>query len=453
MTASARLHDALRRLELQPYLDALPVRDLTLEQHRCESHVPGVSVAVLTRAGEVLQAVSGVRRTGLAVEPDTRFQAASISKAVTALAVLRLVAEGVLDLDEDVHTYLRRWRVPENDDWKPRLTLRHLLTHTGGTTISGFPGYPPGIPVPSLVEVLSGSGPANTEPVHVTALPGVQSRYSGGGSTIVQCVLEDVRGTPFDEMLRELVLEPLEMRHSTFAQPLPERERHAAASGHRGVWGGRSEVKGGAHTYPEQAAAGLWTTPSDLTCVIRAVASSAAGSPNAFLPVRLVDEMLSVHVPPFGLGFMVERGTHDTCFHHDGSNAGFTCDLRGFVGSHEGVIVMTNSDDGVKVIRPLVSAVAREFGWTNLLPRTPSTVSPAPLELTTVEGTYEFEEDFALVVRVRGHALEVRATGQPPLQFERAADGSFFSQQVNTRLAFVVDASSSASVRLRQHGF
>lgn len=453
MTASTRLHDTLRHLELSPYFDTLPARKVTLEQHRRESYVPGVSVAVLTRAGEVLQAVSGERRMGLSVEPDTCFQAASISKAVTALAVLRLVAEGVLDLDEDVHAYLRRWRVPENDGWKPRLTLRHLLTHTGGTTVSGFPGYPPGTPVPSLVEVLSGSGSANTEPVRVTALPGVQSRYSGGGSTIVQCVLEDVRGAPFDELLRELVLEPLEMRHSTFAQPLPERDWHAAASGYRGVWGGRGEVVGGAHTYPEQAAAGLWTTPSDLTCVIRAVVNSTAGSSDAFLSAGLVDEMLSVHIPPFGLGFMVERGAHDTCFHHAGSNAGFTCELRGFAGSQEGVVVMTNSDDGVKVLGPLVSTVARKFGWTNLLPRTPSAPSHDPLELTTVEVAYEFEVDFALVVRARGHVLEVQATGQTPLQFERTSDGSFFSRQVNTRLEFFVGANGSASVRLRQHEF
>ena len=190
-------HDALHRLELPTSLNALPPRDVTLEEHRRASHVPGVSVAVLTRGVKVLRAVSGFRRAGLPIEPDTRFQATSISKAVTALAVLRLVAEGVLDLDEDVHAYLRRWRVPENGGWRPRLTLRHLLTHTGETTVSGFPGYPPGAPVPSLVEVLEGGGPANTEPVRVTALPGVKSRYSGGGSTIVQCALEDVQGAPF----------------------------------------------------------------------------------------------------------------------------------------------------------------------------------------------------------------------------------------------------------------
>src|SRR6185436_9257568 len=142
------------------------------------------------------------------VDPTTLFQAGSISKPVAAVAALRLVDAGRIDLDADVNDYLVSWKVPANEGWQPRVTLRHLLSHTGGLTVHGFPGYARGQAVPTLVQVLDGAKPANTAAVRDNAVPGTQSRYSGGGTTIVQQMLIDVMGKPFPALMRELVLDP-----------------------------------------------------------------------------------------------------------------------------------------------------------------------------------------------------------------------------------------------------
>ena len=197
--------------------------------------VPGVSIAVIADGRVDWARGHGVRQAGrpAPVTPETLFQAASISKPITALAVMRLVDDGTLHLDEDVNRYLTSWRVPANDGWQPRLTLRHLLSHTGGTTVHGFPGYGHAAALPTVRQILDGEAPANTGAVRVNGLPGVQVRYSGGGTTIVQQLLEDTVGLPFPTLMHDLVLQPLGMSQSTYEQPLPANRHADAAVGHR----------------------------------------------------------------------------------------------------------------------------------------------------------------------------------------------------------------------------
>ena len=234
-----------------------------LVERMARLNVPRASVAVINDAalewseGYGLREVEGEK----AVTSDTLFQAASISKPVTAVAVMRLVQEGRLDLDEDVNVYLRGRRVPANGSWQPRLTLRHLLSHTVVPPVWGFPGYRRNGLVPTLVQILDGQAPANTDAIRLNALPGIGFRYSGGGTTIVQRVLGDVMGADFPTLVRELVLDPLGMERSTFEQPLAPDRWAAAAAGHRS---GGDAIPDGWHVYPEMAAAGLWTTPADV---------------------------------------------------------------------------------------------------------------------------------------------------------------------------------------------
>jgi CubicO group peptidase (beta-lactamase class C family) len=266
---------------------ALPLADL-MAQHS----VPGVSIAVINDGALEWARGYGVRETGQPgpVTPDTLFQVCSISKPVAALAALRLVQEGRIDLDENVNHYLTSWCIPANGDWQPRVTLRHLLSHGAGLTQHGFPGYNRRALLPTLRQVLDGEPPANTGPVRVNALPGTQFRYSGGGTTVVQQLLMDVTGLPFPRLMRELVLDPLGMQPSTYEQPLPEARWADAASGHRT---GGAPVDGQWHGYPEMAAAGLWTTPSDLARVALAVQRARAAEPDSFLRKEIVDEMLT----------------------------------------------------------------------------------------------------------------------------------------------------------------
>ncbi|HEY9909415.1 MAG TPA: serine hydrolase domain-containing protein, partial [Thermosynechococcaceae cyanobacterium] len=229
-------------------------------------HTPGISIAVINDFEIEWARGFGVceAETTRAVTPDTLFQAASISKPVFALAVMRLVQEGRLNLDEDINTYLTSWRAPAIEDWQPRITLRQLLSHTAGLTVHGFPGYRNSEPLPTTVQILNGEPPANTDKVEVNIIPGLHHRYSGGGTTVAQQVLVDVLGKPFPEIMRELVLDPLGMTNSTYQQPLPNHWSAKAATAH--LFSG-IPLEGKHHVYPEMAAAGLWTTAADLAKV------------------------------------------------------------------------------------------------------------------------------------------------------------------------------------------
>jgi CubicO group peptidase (beta-lactamase class C family) len=143
---------------------------------------------------------------------------------VTAVAVLRLVEQGKLNLDADVSQYLRSWKLPANRFTEQKaVTLRELLSHTAGATIHGFKGYAAGQTVPTLVQVLNGEKPANSPPVTIDFVPGTKFRYAGGGYAIIQQILIDVTGESFPELIHEVVLQPLHMTHSAFQQAIPEK--------------------------------------------------------------------------------------------------------------------------------------------------------------------------------------------------------------------------------------
>ena len=226
-------------------------------------HVPGVSIAVI-HDGKIEWARGfGVTRIGgPAVTPDTLLQAASISKPVTAMAVLRLAESGRPNLDADVNQYLKTWKVPTNSfTEKTKVTLRELLAHTAGVTVHGFPGYASESERPTLVQVLNGEKPANTPAILVDTLPGTTWRYSGGGFVVTQLLLEDMTGQAFPTLMRDIVLGPIGMGRSTYEQPLPQNRLAEAAMPYRQSG---QPVPGGPHIDPDMAPTGLWTTPSEL---------------------------------------------------------------------------------------------------------------------------------------------------------------------------------------------
>lgn len=325
--------------------------------------VPGVSVAVVNegkiawaRGYGVLEAGSPAR-----VTPETLFQAASISKPVAALAVLRLVEEGKLSLDEDVNGKLVSWRVPENGFTRMgTISLRRILSHTAGLTVHGFRGYAEGEAAPTLLQLLDGKPPANSDPIRVDIPPGTKFRYSGGGFCVLQQLVEDVTKRPFAETMRTLVLEPLGMKHSTCRQPLPAELAPSAAVGHRHDG---KPLPGKWHTYPEVAAAGLWTTPSDLARVVILIQEVYAGRPGRLVSRSTVREMLANQAERCGLGIMLEGRGKSSRFHHGGSNQGFRCFLVGYRSTGQGAVVMTNGDGGGHLMTEILDAIAREYRW------------------------------------------------------------------------------------------
>lgn len=356
--AAADLNTRIQRVEqgLRP-LNASPVAWNLAERMKFYK-VPGVSIAVINGGKiEWARGYGVVSEGGKAVDSETLFQAASISKPVASMAALRLVEQGKLSLDDDVNLKLRSWKVPESEFTKQeKVTLRRLLNHSAGLTVHGFPGYASDVAVPSLQQVLDGKPPANTAAIRVDVTPGTLWRYSGGGYEVMQQTVEDVTGKPFPEVMQTLVLGPAGMKRSTYKQPLPAGLADNAAAAHRSDG---TMIPGRWHTYPEQAAAGLWTTPSDLARFAMAIQQGRILKPAART------EMLTKVKGDYGLGLgLRETGGHKS-FAHGGSNAGFQCMLFAYLDDGSGVVVMTNGDQGGKLLDEILRSVSAEYGWAD----------------------------------------------------------------------------------------
>ncbi|HEY8108060.1 MAG TPA: serine hydrolase domain-containing protein [Gaiellaceae bacterium] len=310
-------------------------RELGKIVSRSEGLVPAVSLAY-AQDEEIVTAEWGA-------EPETLFQAASISKPVTALLALRLVADGELSLDGDIATPL-----------DTHITLRLLLCHGAALSVFGFPGYARGEALPSLQGILDGSPPANNEPVRSVGEPRLEAAYSGGGYMVIQQLIEDATHEPFASLAAERIFSPLHMESATFAQPLPRELEPLAA---RGFSAGRI-VEGGWRVYPELAAAGLWCTPTDLVRFARGVQDAFEGERGAIVPQPLAAEMLTPQFPGWGLGVGLLGSPEDPRFGHTGGNAGYRCELVASARRGLAVAVMTNADEGGALVPQLVNRLA-----------------------------------------------------------------------------------------------
>jgi CubicO group peptidase (beta-lactamase class C family) len=449
ITIEQRIQDRL----LPPVLikgQPLSSQTLKLSDRMAELHVPGASVALI-RNGKLERAHGfGVTKIGgPAVTSETLFQAASISKPVTAMAVLRLVESGKLDLDRDVNEYLKTWKVPDNEfTAKKKVTLRELLSHTAGVTVHGFAGYASGDLLPTLVQILNGEKPANSPAIRVDVEPGTIWRYSGGGYVIMQQLLEDVTGKPFLQIMRELVLDPLGMKHSTYEQPLPSARMLEAAIPYdrNGV-----PIANGPHSYPEMAPAGLWTTPSELALYVVEIQNALLGKSNRVLSTTMVHQMLAPGMGEWGLGLQV-GGKEHPLFAHGGSNEGYQCYLVAY-DSGDGAVVMTNGDHGGQLAEDIVSTIAFEYKWPDFQPGLYSISKIDPKVFDAYVGTYQLASDFVMTVTRDGDHFMTQATGQGQVEIFPENEHQFFAKIVNAELTFVTDSSGRATeLILHQNG-
>jgi CubicO group peptidase (beta-lactamase class C family) len=395
--------------------------------------VPGVSIAFFAR-GKILwtraYGYADVSRMN-AVTPETLFQAASISKSISALAVLRLVQEGTLNLDEDVNVKLRDWRVRDDDFTKEqKVTLRRILSHSAGLTVDGFPGYLAGEPLPTTTQILDGEKPANTKPVIVDTVPGTIWRYSGGGYSIMQLLLTEVTGRSFPDILDQEVLRPLGMSHSTFVQPLPKSLRRGAATAYESD--GRP-IEGDFHTYPEMAAAGLWTTPSDLALAAIEVQKDYAGTSNKLLSKDMARQMLTHQKDDWGLGVALAATDHPLRFGHAGSNEGFRCDFEAYIDSGQGVVIMTNANSGDAIIGEIRRAVAQEYSWPDFKPEQKAAIPVDPATLSAYPGVYQTTVGDVVLIKLtlRDGRLYLQADpfGAEPVQLFAESMSQFFAKE------------------------
>jgi len=343
-------------------------------------HVPGVSIAVIDNYRVVFAKGYGVAAFGgsTAVDTTTLFLAGSISKPVFASGFLRLAEDRKLSLDADVNTLLKSWHLPESKfTEREKVTPRRLLTHSAGLTVWGFPGYALDTPVPTVPQLLDGTPPANTPAVRNDTFPGARWLYSGGGITILQLASTDITGEAFPALMRRLMIQPAGMARSTYENPLPLSRRGEAASGHEQI---DTPVPGGFHVYPEMAAAGLWTTPSDLARWAIALSHSYRGERGGVLSTSMARQMIAKQMhqqPPYGngywgLGVAVAGDGDSLSFSHGGRDEGFVADFFMRPASGRGLVIMMNGVNG-GLMAEIERSFAEEYGF-GAPARTPRTV-------------------------------------------------------------------------------
>lgn len=333
-------------------------------------HVPGVSIAVIDNYRVVFAKGYGVAEFGGSkpVDSTTLFLAGSISKPVFASGFLRVAEDRKISLDADINTLLKSWHLPESKYTEhEKVTPRRILTHSAGLTVWGFPGYAIDSAVPTVPQLLDGAKPANTPAVRNDTFPGARWLYSGGGITILQLATTDITGEDFPSLMRRLMLQPAGMTRSTYENPLPVNRRGEAASGHEQI---DTPVPGGFHVYPEMAAAGLWTTPSDLARWAIALSHSYRGERGGVLSTSMAKQMVSKQMhqqPPYGngywgLGVAVNGDGDSLTFSHGGRDEGFVADLFMRPGTGRGLVIMMNGVAG-GLMGEIERAYAEEYGF------------------------------------------------------------------------------------------
>ena len=420
---------------------------LTINELMARFNVPGVSIAVI-RDQQIHWAKGyGVAdvATGAPVNTETMFQAASMSKPVAAMGVLRAVQDGLFTLDDDINRILTSWKLDGGEYTRQRpVTPRMLTSHISGLGDGfGFPGYDPSDSIPTVVQILQGNKLSNVGVLFMERPPMTLMEYSGGGVMLMQQALSDARKRPFADIMRDDVLRPIGMTRSTYEQPLPQSFDRNAARAHS------SEGKSmGAkwHVYPEQAAAGLWTTPSDLARFLIEVQRSAAGQSNRVLSRTLVQEMLSpVGVGDYAVGFAISKIGQGWYFSHGGSNWGFRATMIAHKSNGYGLVIMTNADQGGAVASELSRRIQLAYQWDSFAQPAPRGYRPPVerLEITVAEdilrayvGEYQLAAQRSLTITLENGRLQVQPSGQNKATLFAEAQDLFFLRVANAQVRF-----------------
>jgi CubicO group peptidase (beta-lactamase class C family) len=366
-------------------LDSTQLANAKTITERMEHYkVPGVSIAVINDDHIEWTKVYGTMdvNSGAPVTTETIFEAASTSKFITAVMALHFVQRGLIDLDANVNDYLKSWQIPDNEFTKDeKVTLRRLLSHRAGIPYSNY-GFS-GVGYPTLIDVLNGAPPAVNKPAIPEFVPGSRWQYSNVGYDVIQLLLEDVSGKPFQQIAEELVFEPLGMSNSTFVYPLDSGKKIHEAMPHDAEGISREP---GMHL-TALAHGGLTTTPTDLAAFTLEMIRSYQGKSEKILSQRTTQQLFTIEsdTDPKTVGYLASEGLgvflmgegKDLAFIHHGENGpGFTSWLIGWPERGTGVVIMTNGIRGHSLSVEIINAFHREYNRT----ADESLVSPSPSE-------------------------------------------------------------------------
>ncbi|EDP69748.1 beta-lactamase [Flavobacteriales bacterium ALC-1] len=442
----SRIENGLQSNLRIKYGDSVSIQYYNIEDRMKELNIHGLSIAVLNNG-----VIEWARGYGMAdtiqnkkVSTKTLFQAGSVSKPIAATRALQLVEEGRLNLDSNVNDFLRSWKIPENEfTTKEKVTLRRLLNHSAGLTVHGFPGYSNKDAVPSVIDVLEGKG--NTDSVRVFRVPGEKVGYSGGGYTVMQLMVSDLEQNEFSDIMQKRVLNPLGMTSSTYANPLPKSYQNLAASGYKSDG---SQVPGKWHTYPEMAAAGLWTTPSQLLLWAKAIQDTYQNKKDGFLKAETVKEMITDYGNNQGMGpYVVED-----LFGHGGLDEGFVSDLRIWKEYPISVAIMVNSNSGGDIIREVFLSIAKEYNLPGIYHRLRTYNEQSKKQRERYVGTYKFSEEATSKVTIKDNGLEFSGgLVANPIFLLPESDTLFFSSKSGTYFEFVFENNLVTNLKVARY--
>ncbi len=410
-------------------------------------HIKGVSIAVIKN-----YAVEWVRGYGWAdsaeqrpVTTATLFQAGSISKSLNAIGVLKLAQDGKLDIYKDINDYLKTWKFPyDSISHGKKITIANLLSHTAGLTVHGFPGYEKGDSIPTLSQVLNGVRPANTAAVRSAFEPSLRYEYAGGGTTISQLIVQDITNLPYDKFMWENALKPMGMNNSSYSQPIAlENEKKAATAYEDG-----KEVKGKYHIYPEQAAAGLWTNPSDLAKYIIETQLALQGKSGKVLNTEMTKLRLTPYVDKSAaLGVFITTKGDQKYFSHSGKDEGFVAYYAGSFENGNGVVVMANTGNG-NILSEVVNSVAIVYNWKDFykpfMTLKKMILSDDILKLyagqyqntAASDGQYKLVPGSIVTIIKKGSQLSAQTAGQEMIAIYPESETTFFPKTSDTGIKF-----------------
>jgi CubicO group peptidase (beta-lactamase class C family) len=375
------------------------------------------------------------------VTPETLFEPGSISKTFNALGILKLVQDNKLKLNADINSYLKSWKFPYDSLAQgKKITLADLLSHTAGLSVHGFGGYNRFGKIPTLPQILDGKGPTNSSPVRSEFAPGLRYQYSGGGTTISQLILQEKTKQPYDEWMRANVLLPLGMENSYFAQPPKAAQMPLVATGYRE---NGSEVDDKFHVYPEQGAAGLWTTPTDICKYIIETQRAYEGKSAKLLN----QQMTQLRLTPYqnddaALGVFIEDREGVKYFQHGAGNEGFRGFYYGSLEGGDGVAVFVNSDNG-DIMFELMNSVASVYNWKSFYtPLVKEEVEVSEAYLQPCIGVYLVEDQFVTIVK-KADGYYLSQGGASKMHFSSPDD--FFNLESLTEKHLLHDASGNVT--------
>jgi CubicO group peptidase (beta-lactamase class C family) len=421
-------------------------------------NTPGASVAVINNGRIEWARGYGIREVGKnePVTTATIFQAGSISKPIAATMALQMVQRGRLALDEDVNKKLVSWKVPENEFTKEqKVTLRRILSHSAGFTNNSAGNYISGAELPTLLQILDGLKPANTLPIRVDFVPGSRWRYSGGGYGVAQQLIIDASGKQFPNIAQEIIFDRLKMKHTTFEQPLREKFHKAAAVGHNREG---EKIAGNWLTFPEMAAAGMWSTPSDLARFALELQKSKAGKSNKILSTEMTKQMLTRQIADWGIGLVVEGEGRSARFSHGGDTEGYKCLMIAYQNTGQGAVIMTNSDRGNRFADEILRSIAKEYGWGDYQPKEKVIAAVNPQIFEAYFGQYELEisPDFVVTISAKNGNLMMtlkQPTGESNAELLPESETRFFRRDVDFEMTFVKsDTGQATGLIIRQDG-